>query len=92
MNKLENLLEAAKLNELVGRKIEEEKKSNKLVWILAIIGAVVVIAGIAYAVFCYLTPDEEEVFEDEFEDETDEPAEDEIADAAEDIFEDEGEN
>lgn len=92
MNKLENLLEAAKLNELVGRKIEEEKKSNKLVWILAIIGAVVVIAGIAYAVFRYLTPDEEEVFEDEFEDETDEPAEEEIADAVEDIFEDEGEN
>ena len=30
MNKLENLLEAAKLNELVGRKIEEEKKNNKL--------------------------------------------------------------
>ena len=77
MNKLENLLEAAKLNELVGRKIEEEKKNNKLVWILAIIGAVVVIAGIAYAVFRYLTPDEEEVFEDEFEDETDEPAEEE---------------
>ena len=34
MNKLENLLEAAKLNELVGRKIEEEKKSNKLVFLL----------------------------------------------------------
>ena len=29
MNKLENLLEAAKLNELVGRKIEEEKKNNE---------------------------------------------------------------
>lgn len=92
MNKLENLLEAAKLNELVGRKVEEEKRNNKVVWILAIIGAVVVIAGIAYAVFRYLTPDEDEVFEDDFEDETDEPVEDEAAEAVEDIFEDEGEN
>lgn len=92
MNKLENLLEAARINELVGRKVEEEKKSNKLVWVLAIIGAVVVIAGIAYAVFRFMTPDEEEEYEDAFEDETEETPEEETADVVDDIFEDEGEN
>ena len=68
MNKLENLLEAAKLNELVGRKIEEEKKNNKLVWILAIIGAVVVIAGIAYAVYKFVVPDYYEDDDIDFDD------------------------
>lgn len=92
MNKLENLLEAARINELVGRKVEEEKKNNKLVWILAIIGAVVVIAGIAYAVFRYMTPDVDEEYEDAFEDETEETPEEETVDAVDDIFEDEGEN
>lgn len=44
----------------------EEKSCNKtLCMILAIIGAIVVIAGIAYAIYRYCTPDYLEDFEDE---------------------------
>lgn len=82
-----NLTELKKLSELLGYKKDEEKKGNTLVWILAIIGAIVAVAAIAYAVYRYFTPtyleDFEDDFEDEFEDEDDEE---------EDIFEDEGEN
>lgn len=67
MNKLENILEVSKINELLGKK-EEKKKCNVLLWVLAIIGAVAAVAAIAYAVYRYLTPDYLEDFEDDFED------------------------
>ncbi len=39
MSKIENLLDIARLNELLGRKEEEEEKAcRKVVWVLAIIG------------------------------------------------------
>lgn len=66
--KLEELLSAAKLNELIHRKQPEEKKSNPIVWILAGIGAVAAIAAIAYAVYYFFVPDHLEDFEDDFED------------------------
>ena len=44
------------------------------------------IAGIAYAVYRYFTPDYLEDFEDEFEDEFD------VVEAEDDFFEDEGAN
>ena len=67
---------------VVVEKKEEKKKSNTLVWILAIIGAVVAVAAIVYAVYRYLKPDYLEDFEDEFEDDF----EDEFDE--EEIFED----
>lgn len=79
MNKIENLLEAAKLNELLGKK-EEKKECNVVLWILAIIGAVAAVAAIAYAVYRYMTPDYFEDFDDEYEDEFEDD---------EDFFEDE---
>ncbi|MCM1025782.1 MAG: DUF4366 domain-containing protein [Roseburia sp.] len=89
MNKIENLLEAAKLNEILGKK--EEKKMNPVVCVLAVIGVIAAVAAIAYAVYRYLTPnyldDFEDDFEDEFEDEDEEAEEDD-----EDFFVDEGEN
>ena len=85
MNKLENLVEMTKMNELLGKKEEEKKKCNVLLWVLAIIGAVAAIAGIAYAVYRYLTPDYLEDFDEEFEDEF------EDEDEEEDIYEDESE-
>ena len=88
MNKLEELLAQAKgkdlkdLKELLGKKqvvVEEKKKCNPFVWILAIVGFVAAVAGIAYAVYRYFTPDylddfddedfEDEDFDDDFEDE-----------------------
>ncbi|MCI8462833.1 MAG: DUF4366 domain-containing protein [Lachnospiraceae bacterium] len=89
MNKLENLIDMARLNELLGKK-EEEKKSNTVLWVLAVIGAVAAVAAIAYAVYRYFTPKYLEDFEDDFEDEFED--EDEETEDDDDFFVDEGEN
>ena len=65
---------------------KEEGGFKVLVWILAIIGIIVEVAGIAYAVYRYVNRDYLEDFEDEFEDEED------IFEDEEDFFEDEGAN
>lgn len=80
LNKLDEILDNARVNELLGRKKEEEKKCNKLLWVFAVIGAIVAVAAIAYAVYRYLTPDYLEDFEDDFDD-----------DFEDDFFEDEEE-
>lgn len=74
MNRIEELIAAL-------QKRDEEKNKNTVLWILAIIGAVTAVAGIAYAVYRYLTPDYLEDFEDDFEDDFD--------DDFDDYFEDE---
>ncbi|MDR2043577.1 MAG: DUF4366 domain-containing protein [Clostridium sp.] len=81
MKKWEDLVQAAKINELLGKK--DEKKCNALLWILAVIGAIAAVAGIAYAVYRYLTPDYLEDFDDEFEDDFEEDEDEED----DDIFE-----
>lgn len=95
MNKLEELLAQAKgkdlkdLKELLGKKqvvVEEKKKCNPLVWILAIVGFVAAVAGIAYAVYRYFTPDYLEDFEDEDFDDDDDFDDDNFED---DFFEEE---
>lgn len=83
MNKLENLMDMAKLNDLLGKKQEEKKKCNVLLWVLAIVGVVAAVAGICYVVYRYFTPDYLEDFEDDFDDDF-ETEEDE-----DDFFEDE---
>lgn len=67
MSKFEDMITAAKLQE-VFRKKDECKTKKVVVWILAIIGAVAAVAAIAYAVYRFLTPDYLEDFEDDFED------------------------
>ena len=61
MNRMEDLLTAI-------QRRDEEKHKNTVLWVLAIIGAVTAIAGIAYAVYRYLTPDYLEDFDDDFDD------------------------
>lgn len=61
MNRLEELLENL-------QKKEEDRPKNTILWILAVIGAVTAVAGIAYAVYRYFTPDYMEDFEDDFDD------------------------
>ena len=68
MEKLSDLLEMAKVSDIITKK---EKEDNKIVWVLAIIGAIAAVAGIAYAVYCFLTPDYLEDFEDDFDDDFD---------------------
>lgn len=70
MNKLEDMIAASKLNELLHKK-DDEKAKNTLLWVFAIVGAVAAIAGIAYAVYKFFTPDYLEDFEEDFEDDFD---------------------
>ena len=70
MSKVEELIAESKLSEIL-HKNEEEKQKNTVIWILAIIGAVAAVAGIAYAVYRFFTPDYLEDFEDDFDDDFD---------------------
>lgn len=83
MQKIDELVNLLKTSELVGKKElpKEEKKSNPILWVFAILGGITLIAGIAYALYQYFTPDYLEDFEDDFEDEFDD-----------DFFEDEEED
>lgn len=99
MNKIEELLEQVKgkdlkdLKELLNKKqvvVVKEKKCSPLLWILAIVGFVAAVAGIAYAVYRYFTPDYLEDFEDEDYDDDDD-FEDEDEDFEDDFFEEEDE-
>ena len=63
-NKIEELMDMVKINELVGKKEEPKKETHPVVWVLAIVGAVVAVAGIAYAVYRYFAPDYYEEYED----------------------------
>ena len=69
MSKIDELVDLMKNKE----KKEAEKPKNVL---LCIIGAVTAIAGIAYAVYRYFTPDYLEDFEDDFDDDFDDYFED----------------
>lgn len=53
MSKVEELIAETKLNELL-RKKEDDKQKNTVLWVLAIVGAVAAVAGIAYAVYRFL--------------------------------------
>jgi len=78
---MEDMLTASKLGELLYHRRGDDKGKCTLVWVLAIIGAVVAVAGIAYAVYCYFTPDYLEDFEEDFEEDFDDDffeADDEI--------------
>ena len=73
--KLDELIAATKLGELISKKEDEDKKCCKKCSTIII----AVLAGIAYAVYRYFTPDylddfddedfEDEDFDDDFEDE-----------------------
>ena len=70
MNKFEEIIAATKFNELLNKK-EEDETCKKVLWALAIVGAIAAVAAIAYAVYCFFTPDYLEDFEDDFEDDFD---------------------
>lgn len=64
MKSLDDILSIAKFNEIVKKEEPKEKTGNKVLWVLAIIGAIAAVAGIAYAVYNYLTPDYLDDFDD----------------------------
>ena len=71
MEELINAINSIKMNSLLHNKEDEEKKKNTILWVLAIIGTIAAVAGIAYAVYRFFTPDYLEDFEDDFEDDFD---------------------
>lgn len=74
MKNLDDLINVAKLQELMGNKKEvvvKEDEGRKVLWILAIIGAVACVAGICVAVYKYLSDEDEDDFEDDFDDDFD---------------------
>ena len=68
-----------KIDELIAAltKKEEEKQKHAVLWVLAIIGAVAAVAGIAFAVYRFFAPDYLEDFEEDFDDDFDDYFEDE---------------
>ncbi len=71
-SKIEDLLNAAKVNELIHKKELEEKNKNCIVVTLAIIGAVAAVAGIAFAVYKFFSRDYLEDFDpDDYSDDFD---------------------
>lgn len=76
LSRVEELMNASKLNELIHKREEDEKKKNCILWVLAIIGAVAAVAGIAYAVYRFFAPDYLEDFDEDFDDDFDDYFED----------------
>ena len=70
-SRVEEIMNSTRLNELLHRKEEEDKKKNCILWVLAIISTVAAMTGIAYAVYRFFTPDCLEDFEDDFDDDFD---------------------
>lgn len=67
MERIEEMVSATKLNEIL-RKRDDDKIKKTILWILAIVGTVAAIAAIAYGVYRYFAPDYLEDFEEDFED------------------------
>ena len=67
MSRVDELIAATKLSELVNKK-EEDKQCKNVLWALAIVGAIAAVAGIAYAVYRFFTPSYLDEFEDDFDD------------------------
>ena len=67
--KIEELLNTAKINALLHpTKNEAAKKDNPYIVVLVIVGAIALIAAIAYAVYYFFVPDKLVDFEDDFDD------------------------
>ena len=67
MSRVEDIIAASKITELITKK-EEDKPCKVILWVLAVVGAVAAVAAIAYAVYSLFTPDYLEDFEDDFDD------------------------
>lgn len=85
-NKINDLVNAIKINELFHKKeVEEEKKKNCII-ILAVVGIITLIAGIAFMIYKFVTPDyyeddynfDEDLLDDEDYEDFDDDSEDNI--------------
>lgn len=86
MDRIEELLDKTKLNELLGKKVvvvEEPKKKHTVLWVFAIIGAICAIAAAAFVLYKKFVPNYEDCLDDDFDDFDEEEEEEQ------DIYEDE---
>lgn len=67
MERIDDMVSATKLGRIL-KKRDDDKMKKTILWILAIVGIVAAVAGIAYAVYRFVTPDYLEDFEEDFED------------------------
>ncbi|MDO4554697.1 MAG: DUF4366 domain-containing protein [Lachnospiraceae bacterium] len=82
MKNLDELISVAKLQDLLNSKKEvivKEDEGKKVIWALAVIGAIASVVLIAVAVYKYLSPDDIDDFDDVFfdDDEEEEKSEEE---------------
>lgn len=66
-NKFNEIVNAMKVNELFHKKEVQEDKKNTFLFVLAIVGIITLIAGIAVAVYKYLTPKYIDDLDDDFD-------------------------
>ena len=64
-DRIEELIKATRLNELIHRNQAEEKKKNTIIYILAGLGIAAALAAIIYGLYCFFTPDYIDDFDDE---------------------------
>ena len=79
ISKILELVQMTRINAFLDRQESEDAKkpATIILWILAVIGAIAAVAGIAFLVYRYMTPafeddyydDDFDDFEDDFEDE-----------------------
>lgn len=68
MDRVDDILTATKINDILHRnEVQKKKKKNVVGIVLAVVGGVAVLAAAAYGVYRYFTPDYLDEFEDEFE-------------------------
>lgn len=73
--RIEEIVNNAKITELLNKKKADEENKNCVLWILAIIGAVAAVAAIAFAVYRYMNPKYVDFDYDDFEDDFDDDEE-----------------
>lgn len=66
-NKFDEIMNAIKVNELFHKKEVAEDKKNMILGILAIVGIVTLVAGIAVAVYKYLSGKDYDEYDDDFD-------------------------
>lgn len=68
-NKMDELLSGIKIGEIIRSNREEERKYNKWIAVIAVLGVAVLVAAVAYTTYKLLTPDDlDDEFEDDFDD------------------------
>ncbi len=70
-DRIEDLLKATRINELLRKNEVQEKKKNTIIYILAGIGIAAAVAALIYGLYCFFTPDYIDDFDDDLDDDFD---------------------